>query len=75
MILAGYGNYSLSPPLRLPLGIPPKIAMIKNSKHAGDDGKREEARKASLPLFLLPIVPPVLSFLLLPSLPTTQRGL
>ena len=75
MILASYGNYSLSPPHRLPLSIPLKIAIIKNSKHAGDDGKKEEARKASLPLFLLPIVPPVLSFLLLPSLPTTQRGL
>ena len=34
-----------------------KIAKMKNSKHAGDDGKREEAREASLPLFLLPIVP------------------
>ena len=75
MILASYGNYSLSPPHRLPLSIPLKIAIIKNSKHAGDDGKKEGARKASLPLFLLPIVPPALSFLLLPSLPTTQRGL
>ena len=58
MILASYGNYSLSPPHRLPLSIPLKIAIIENSKHAGDDGKKEGARKASLPLFLLPIVPP-----------------
>ena len=49
MILASCGNDSLSPPHRLPLGIPMKIAKMKNSKHAGDDGKREEAREASLP--------------------------
>ena len=34
----------LSPPTRLPLGIPIKIAIIeKNRKRAGDDGKREKA--------------------------------
>ena len=47
MILASYGNHSLSPPHRLPLGVPLKIAIMKNSKHAGDDGKRVEK-----PLFL-----------------------
>ena len=73
--LARYGNYSLSPPHRLPLGIPLKIAIIRNSKHVGDDGKREEVREASLPLLLLPVEPCMLSFLLLPSLRTTQRGL
>ena len=36
----------LSPPQRLLLGIPLKIAKIeKNRKRAGDDGKRETKRK------------------------------
>ena len=40
-----------TPPQRLPLGIPVKIAIIeKNKKRAGHDGKRE---KDSLPLFSL----------------------
>ena len=37
----------LSPPQRLLLGIPKKIAKIeKNRKRAGDDGKREKKRKS-----------------------------
>ena len=43
----------LSPPQRLPLGIPIKMAIIeKNRKSAGDDGKREKtwfARSLFLP--------------------------
>ena len=34
---------SLSPPQRLPLDIPIKIAITKNRKRAGDDWKREKA--------------------------------
>ena len=78
-------NYmpTLSPPQRLPLGIPIKISIIdKNRKRAGNDGKRETAGAAGLSsLFPLPIVPRALSFSFSPaspqhkSLPTIQRGL
>ena len=52
----------LSPPYRLPLGIP-----VKNSiKRARYDGKRE---------LLFSYRPPRDFFLPLPSLPATQRGL
>ena len=66
-----------TPPQRLPLGIPTvRIAKSKKGERAGGDGKREMAgAEASLPLFPLPIVPRVLSFFLVSSLPTTQRGL
>ena len=41
--------WNLSPPQRLPLGIPIKIAIIrKNRKRAGSDGKREKARSVFL---------------------------
>ena len=33
----------LSPPQRLPLGIPIKISIIEKIESAGDDGKRETA--------------------------------
>lgn len=49
----------LSPPHRLPLGILIKIAIIENSKSAGDNGKKEKAGAL---------------FFSLPGLPTTQRG-
>ena len=49
----------LSPPHRLLLGIPIKIAIIENRKSAGDDGKKEKAGAL---------------FFSLPGLPTTQRG-
>ena len=53
----------LSPPQRLPLGIPIKISIIdKNRKRAGDDGKRETSHRA-----------PPAPFFFLPSLPTTQK--
>ena len=57
----------LSPPQRLPLGIPIKISIIeKNRKRAGDDGKRETA------LFSLPPShrAPRALFFFLPSLNT-----
>lgn len=38
-----------------------------------DDGRRERRRPPFSPLFPLPIAPRALSFLPLPSLPTTQR--
>ena len=58
----------LSPPQRLPLGIPIKISIIeKNRKRAGDDGKRETACPARS-LFLSPQPQHK-------SLPTIQRGL
>ena len=39
----GVSPPGLSPPRRLPLGIPTKIAIIeKNIKRAGDDGKTEK---------------------------------
>lgn len=38
-----------------------------------DDGRRERRRPPFSPLFPLPIAPRTLSFLPLPSLPTTQR--
>ena len=38
-----------------------------------DDGRRERRRPPFSPLFSLPIAPRALSFLPLPSLPTTQR--
>lgn len=38
-----------------------------------DDGRRERRRPPFSPLFPLPIAPRALSFLSLPSLPTTQR--
>ena len=41
--------WNLSPPQRLPLGIPIKIAIIrKNRKRAGSDGKREKAHSVFL---------------------------
>ena len=47
----------LSPPQRLPLGIPTKIAIIeKNRKRAGHDGKREKSWPARS-LFLSPQPP------------------
>ena len=64
---------TLSPPQRLPLGIPITIVIIeKNRKRAGNEGKREKAgaffslspsHRAQRALFFS-----------LPSLPTTQRG-
>ena len=40
---------ALSPPQRLPLGIPIKISIIeKNRKRAGDDGKRETAGASAI---------------------------
>ena len=39
--------YFLSPPQRLPLGIPIKIAIIENSKRKRDNGKREKVGLAS----------------------------
>ena len=61
----------LSPPQRLPLGIPIKIAILssKYRKRAGKGGKREKAG-VSLPLFHLPIVPCALS---VPSSPASIR--
>ena len=39
------GTSDLSPPQRLPLGIPIRIAVIeKNRKRAREDGKREKAQ-------------------------------
>ena len=64
----------LSPPQRLPLGIPyENNNNRKNRKRAGDDGKREWRE----PLFSLPTSngSPRALFFFLPSLPTTQRGL
>ena len=50
-------GFVLSPPQRLPLGIPIKISIIdKNRKRAGDDGKRETAGPARS-LFLSPQPP------------------
>ena len=55
----------LSPPQRLPLGIPIKISIIdKNRKRAGNDGKRETPPSHRAPRAL---------FFFLPSLPTTQK--
>ena len=60
----------LSPPQRLPLGIPFKISIIdKNRKRAGDDGKRETASLLSSPFPSRPHT----FFFFLPSLPTTQK--
>ena len=40
---------ALSPPQRLPLGIPIKISIIeKNRKRVGDDGKRETAGASAI---------------------------
>ena len=40
---------ALSPPQRLPLGIPIKISIIdKNRKRAGNDGKRETAGASAI---------------------------
>ena len=58
----------------VPLVNPIKSAIIKKSKHAMVDEKREKAG-ASLPIFPLPIVLLVLSFSPHPSLSSTQTGL
>ena len=74
---------TLSPPQRLPLGIPIKISIIdKNRKRAGDDGKRETAGEPQIwpenrtlygrglsSLFPLPIVPRALPFSFSPASP------
>ena len=59
----------LSPPQRLPLGIPIKLAVME--KHEARGGRWEKVKDGSLPL---PILRRVL-FFFLPSLATTQRGL
>ena len=61
----------LSPPQRIPLGVPIKIAVMENRKRAGDDGKRE---KAGTSLLSFPFPSCLARFLFLPSLPTTKRG-
>ena len=69
----------LSPPQRLPLGVPIKIANINeklNARAGGrggeeDDGKRGKGLSS---LFSLPIVPRAASLFFHSSLPTTQRG-
>ena len=67
--------YGLSPPQRLPLGIPIKISIIeKNRKRAGDDGKRETEGNGLSSLFLLPIVPRALSFSFSPASPQYKEA-
>ena len=39
-LLVSEAVWTLSPPQKLPLGIPMKIAIIKKKKRAVDDGKR-----------------------------------
>ena len=66
-----------SPPQRLPLGVPIKIANINaklNSRGGGggeDDGKRGKGLSF---LFSLPIVPRAASLFFHSRFPTTQRG-
>ena len=67
--LLGFVELRLSPPQRLPLGIPIKS---KNRKRAR--GRWEEGKGGSRPLFSLPIVPRALSFSLSLALPTIKRG-
>ena len=61
------GKY-FSPPRRLPLGIPMKIAIIEKQL-AANDGKREKAGASPSSLFSLPIVPQALSFSFFPVSP------
>ena len=66
----------LSPPQRLPLGVPIKIAIMEKQKARGGTmgrGKRREPLFLTS-LFSFPFPSCPARFLFLPSLPTTQRA-
>ena len=62
----------LSPPQRLPLGVPIKITIMGNWKARGERWEEGKGRRVSLLSFPFPSCPA--RFLFLPSLPTTQRA-